>query len=543
MDLDLPIWTIRPNWKGGILERLGWLTDVLGSDTGVEQRRALRLSPRRSFEFTVNPTNGERTYLDLLLHRLGGAEWLLPLWHDQATLTVSTAPDDETLSFDNTFREFRVGDYALIYSSAYVWEAVQIIEMTDEGVTLSEPLVKTWPRKTRVFPLRKALLSPETSIKALTSRVGESVVLFTINEANDHPPLAAGDVPYYDGFPLLTIEPNRVSEITTTHTRMLDEQDGSTGLVERVDKAGRAFGLQSHNWQIRGREAQSAFRSFLYTLDGRRRKVWLPTFNDDLLLARATVAGGSRLDVLRTGMTYVGGNLAIPGRDIIWSGKEVAKIALVSGAVGGETDRLGMEAPLEHVYAPGAAWSFLQEARLGQDDIEILHHADSDGAMECNAAFRAFVDERIEEGNNENPDPELPAEPEPEWAWRVWHHVYRISLDDTPHCGGMSTPGEGWVAMEPDHQNWRYGWETKTLHPIGYIITTVSQLMGGCTPAGTVCYNEYPYEAGFCMAALECEYYKNPGEIITLSIWEHVHLYPIDIKGALGVENLTIPRP
>ena len=58
---DLPVWTIRPNWKGGILERLEWLTDVLASDTGVEQRRSVRPTPRRSFEITVNPTRNERT--------------------------------------------------------------------------------------------------------------------------------------------------------------------------------------------------------------------------------------------------------------------------------------------------------------------------------------------------------------------------------------------------------------------------------------------------------------------------------------------------
>src|SRR3546814_9546243 len=78
-----PVWSIRPNWREGVLERLEWLTDVLSSTIGVEQRRALRVSPRRYIEITVNPTGNERSFLDLVLHKMGSDKWLFPLWWDQ----------------------------------------------------------------------------------------------------------------------------------------------------------------------------------------------------------------------------------------------------------------------------------------------------------------------------------------------------------------------------------------------------------------------------------------------------------------------------
>jgi hypothetical protein len=66
-DADLPVWSIKPNWVNGIREKLSWLTDVLASSYGTEQRRALRLSPRREFEMTFNPVDEARSYFDLFL--------------------------------------------------------------------------------------------------------------------------------------------------------------------------------------------------------------------------------------------------------------------------------------------------------------------------------------------------------------------------------------------------------------------------------------------------------------------------------------------
>jgi hypothetical protein len=92
LDAELPLWTIRPNWREGILERLSWLTDVLGGSWGTEQRRALRLSPRRQFEINFNPIDAARSYFELWLHRYGSIEFMVPLFHDRGRLSASIDP-------------------------------------------------------------------------------------------------------------------------------------------------------------------------------------------------------------------------------------------------------------------------------------------------------------------------------------------------------------------------------------------------------------------------------------------------------------------
>lgn len=400
---DLPVWTIRPNWKGGILERLEWLTDVLASDTGVEQRRSVRPTPRRSFEITVNPTRNERTYLDLLLHRWGAKEWLFPIWHDQAVLQDAALADDSILIFDNRWREFDVGGYAILYRDHKTYEVVEITDQDENGVSLAGDIVGSWPIGTKVYPLRRCTLPADTSLKALTGRVGEAVLLFTTNQDNPYDAELGDDMILYNDSPLLTRQPDRSREITTDHVRLLDELDAQTGLRYRTDSAGRAFQVQSHNWQLHGRKAHADFRSLLYTMRGRQSRVYLPSFNDDLILSRPHVQYINWIDVESVGLYEIGQGSPIPGRALLFDGEHIIRHAnfgeYLDGTTFDQEERLVFLGDLPALPA-GTAFSFLSPARLDTDTIEIHHHTDSDGTSECGATFRTFLDARDDTGSN-----------------------------------------------------------------------------------------------------------------------------------------------
>lgn len=403
---DLPVWTIRPNWKEGILERLEWLTDVLISETGVEQRRSPRPTPRRSFEITVNPTSAERTRLDLLLHRWGSRQWLFPLWHDQAKLDAEA--HDALLHFDNRWREFDVGGYAIVYQDYKTYEIVEITAQDENGLTLADPIVRNWPAGTKVYPLRICTLPADTSLDALTGTVGEAVLLFTTNQANPYDAGLGDDMVLYNGSPLLTRQPDRSQNITLNHVRMVDEFDSGTGLRYRTDSAGRAFEVQSHNWQIMGREAHASFRSFLYTMNGRQNRVYLPSFNDDLVLSRPHGEFINYIDVRSVGLAEIGGGSPIPGRATLWTGDQVIRHVnfgeYYDGTTFDQEERLVIQGDLDALPA-GATLQFLSTARLDTDQVELHHHTDSDGVMECGVTFRTFLDVRDDSGSNFLPIP------------------------------------------------------------------------------------------------------------------------------------------
>ena len=118
-----PVWTFSPNWGNGVLERLEWLTDVLASQSGAEQRRCLRMSPRREFEASFLLTGNERANFDISTFMAGGIEWYIPIWHEVVMLSTVLNSGSNTLPIDPANREFRIGDYVLLLGAdAFTYE-------------------------------------------------------------------------------------------------------------------------------------------------------------------------------------------------------------------------------------------------------------------------------------------------------------------------------------------------------------------------------------------------------------------------------------
>jgi hypothetical protein len=392
-DIDLPVWTITPNWAQGITETLSWLTDVLASTNGTEQRRALRLSPRRMFEMSFALIDQERSLFDLWLHRLGSQEFMVPLFHDAGRLSDSIAVGATAIPFDTTYREFGVGDLAVIVGpDAFTFDKVSIEAIAADGITVTAGgVTRDWLAGTRIHALRRSRISDESLLSALTSRAGQATLQFQLNQANDI--ADEGEwVDTYGDYPLIATPPNRRDSLDLTFNRNSLLLDNDHGLRTLNDDAGRAFTLQIDNRMMKGREEHWAFRQMLYRLRGQQAAVWLPTFNRDLEVARDCLAASSNLDIKQIGYAYTGG--AISGRQHIRLGSVMCKVTGTGAPVGLGEEHLNLAAPLGEDVPAGTFGMFMDTCRLATDDIEILHHTDTDGAAECNLSFRSFVDAR-----------------------------------------------------------------------------------------------------------------------------------------------------
>lgn len=400
-----PIAIFRPNWANGIVERLEWLTSVSSSYLGSEQRRSVRLSPRRSFEISYNRSKAERTYFDLWMMNLGQEEVFLPLWHDQGALTRAAGEGDDHIRVDTAFREYEVGGYAVLVRDSFNYEIVEIADVLPDRVMLGEFLSRAWPKNSKLYPLRLALIDPETQARALSSRVNDVTLLFTLTGANDLDDTGTWDDFYQiNDLPVLTTEPNRADPLAIGWGYSVAEQDRQLGLRRRVVLRDNAATVQGYNWWAKGREAQYRVRQLLYRLKGRFKPVYMPTFSDDVTLTYRAVVGSRWIRIANIGYHIAKAiadglteddELSRGRRRVLFrNGSNFADVFIYDSTPlpGGEEEELSLHATtyLTQELPAGTPGSFVELARMDTDVLELHHHADSDGLMEVATVFRTL---------------------------------------------------------------------------------------------------------------------------------------------------------
>lgn len=391
-------WPFVPDWAEGIKEKLSWLTDILQSESGAEQRRALRLAPRRSFEATFYLEDRERQLADLALYGWSGRVWALPIWPDVQLLATAAPAGALRITCSTDHLDFTSGGLALLRGeSPFSYEAAQIAAIDATGLTLQRPLQANWPIGTRLYPLRSAQLAEQPGRSRLTDQADQMEATFLVVEPCEWPAIMPAT--QYRGFPVFEQRPDESEDLTREIQRLLLELDNDVALPRRTDTAGRAFPVVQQRWQLEGRAQRSAFRSLLYALCGRQKALWIPTHGADLTLVATVTSTASTLDVANVG--YARFAAAASGRrDLrieLFDGSIFHRRVIGATEVDQDVERLALDQVLGREVLPRQVaricWMVL--SRADQDDFDLLHETDSEGLASSAVKFRGVRDDEL----------------------------------------------------------------------------------------------------------------------------------------------------
>lgn len=433
----LPVFPFRVNWRGGVTERLEWATNVHAGITGNEQRQATRLTPRREFEVTITVWEQERQFLDLWLHRMVGTDCLLPLWHDSVRIDREAAQGDSEVWADTRGLEWEIGSYGLLRGlTALSHEVVEIAGVEDERLLLAAPLGGSWPKGTRIEPLRRGRLSENTKPAIKGDRAWECQALFQLTREQPYDDTLEG-LDLYAGIPVLHTPPNRVAALDAEFEWGFAETDSKTGRRYRQSDADRAMVRQKHEWLLHGRTRKAAFRRFLYYMRGRQRVVWLPTYSADLTLSRNAGVAASSIYIKAMGFAYTGGPTS--GREFICIQRRngtrlFRRITGTANAGSMAEERLTLDVPLPAglTMAEVNRISWMDTARFDADRLEFNHVNAADGASTIAATFRTFRNERTVPPILSAPIPKAAISANP------------CGFDEGDPCAPMPNIFEGW---------------------------------------------------------------------------------------------------
>lgn len=390
----LLLWAWTPDWSNGITERLSWKTDVLQSLTGAEQRRALRLSPRVTWDFDALACGDDRARMQNTLFAGVGRHWGVPIWHDVELLTAPVAAGATTLPTAGG-RDYQPGSLLVLIGgdSAHI-EAVEVSAVTGATVSLATALQNTWAPGTRMYPARVAQMLDTPKITRETDSVLSVQVQLQSAQPMDYP--AAPPTTLYRGLPVLETAPVE-GGLSGGWQRVATTQDNDCGIPALIDTAGVGFASRQHAWMCAGRTAHNALRGLLYALAGRVGAVWWPSFSADFRPVAPIGAADSTIRVANVGYARLS-PAASMRRDIrieLADGSALHRRIVAATQIDAGTEQLAIDAPLGMDVPVSAVRriSYLTLARLDADDIELHHDTDADGVTECTLPIRALRDD------------------------------------------------------------------------------------------------------------------------------------------------------
>jgi hypothetical protein len=182
------VWTVSADGSEAVTETFGFLTDVMRSYGGFEQREQLREVALETFEFSILSVGREAQLADGLIYGYHADAMIVPLWQYGSPLTAAVAPGDHLLPIADALsvpyrRSVDDGGYALVWHDAFAWELFEVSAAGAGGVTTVDAATAAWAAGFGyVFPARLARLTDRQSVRWLTSTVLQARLAFTAEQ-------------------------------------------------------------------------------------------------------------------------------------------------------------------------------------------------------------------------------------------------------------------------------------------------------------------------------------------------------------------------
>ena len=387
------LWQVEPDWTNGITETLEWKTDILQSYSGAEQRIARRLSPRRTFEFSILINGNERARFENKLAYVGGNSWYFPIFTDVTYLETNVDLNTTVLPCNTTGRDFVIGNKVLIKSEMNNINRSALLEIADvneNSITLINPLKSRFKAGACIYPVRLAVLTDVPQLTHYNDDLLSAQIRFRISEHNAF----SNDISYlpiYRHFPVLTMYPDWSESLKGQYERFLIELDNGSSIPTRLDTAKLPFWVQEFRWFVTDRTEQMLLRKLFYYLTGSQKCIWVSTQISDF---NVIAVNGQILDIENVGFYEIG---LMPGRkDVVitlCNGDVLYRRIETVAAVSDEIERLLLNDSINVNAEDILSVSFLTLCRLDSDSVSWEHVTDADGLANITCSFRGIRDE------------------------------------------------------------------------------------------------------------------------------------------------------
>lgn len=379
------------DWANGIQEQLQWHTDILQSQTGYEQRRSLRLSPRLTLDVDLLLHQRERTLFDLMMVGWSAKTFVIPLWFYQSHLAQDIKQNNLKIPCNTVDIPYADYQYIILIQSAFSYEVAEVQRVNPHEIILKRPLQSTWTIGTQLYPAVSAFVQQQPQLKKRNSETMRTSLQFQALDTVGHVKNTPQNIDYFLDYPVLNIAPNESNDLTHSYQRLQQQLDNSSGRPLLVDSANASFMLYQYRWFLTDIAQHQQFYAWLNLFNGRQKAVWIPTFSDDLQLASTIASASKTLDILYCGYSKFGQKQT--GRQhlliTLKTGERFYHKITSSQELAG-IERLTLEQPFtQNIHVDDVLnIQFISLCRLNNDTVTIQHQHDINGLARVEMTFR-----------------------------------------------------------------------------------------------------------------------------------------------------------
>jgi len=369
------------NWDNGVLERYSFLTDIITSWDGAEQRVKLRSIPRREIEAHLQVFGLDFVRkLQSTLFGWQSRSYLIPYWPDyyvlSAELPAGSTVIPNILTVDS---EFIAGGVALLFDALDNNESVQIASVEANQLILDLPTQQSWSAGTRIYSAKFARIASQQTVTRPTRHMLDMQAKFIVTDNSGFTETEGAIL--YKGYPVLLDIPNEMEVLSEDLLRPLLEFDSETVNPVVDDPIGYTTIVRRMDWLMKSRKERADFRKWLYARAGRWKPFWMPSWNEDFKL-KSLLAGTDTKLVVEFAF-YERFVPATPMRNALmielWNGTKIFKNILSVDEISETEENVFIDSPVgfDIQLQDVKRISYLNLSRLDSDTIEIFHETDT----------------------------------------------------------------------------------------------------------------------------------------------------------------------
>lgn len=353
----------RPQWQ----EVYEWVTDVIKSVNGTEQRTRLRQNPRITLnvEYPI-PLDDKRRANNLAYGWLKGG-WILPIWTDileagpvsRGATSLAVATAETSLLY---------ADKLVVWESYRKYEAVNVVSNNGSTIVIEEGLTNTYANP---IILAAAKVRPNTGIVRSTS--GYSSVISSAFRVLGWPYPAESVPSQYKGEDVC-LDLQFLAEAGTVTDNYLTRVDEVSNQVANSEfffpwtdtQQARIYNVNNDN-----ASETLAFKRWLARRAGKQRPFWSPTFEEDFRLQQSGNISTGLICQSDSYSTFASRrtHIAIQFKDGTWAFREIINHTTEADGL----YNLSLDTPLNVDASTIRCISYFGLKRLDTDRVEIYY--------------------------------------------------------------------------------------------------------------------------------------------------------------------------